>query len=94
MFWACHTLIWLNFVFYTACAFLEIFACQPISKSWDPLITTGQCLNVYSINIAAAAINTASDISILLLPQHVIWNLHMSVKKKLGVSAIFFTGIL
>jgi large subunit ribosomal protein L36e len=58
------------------------------------LITTGRCLDVRAINIAAAAINTVSDLSILVLPQKVIWELQMSVKRKVGVSAIFLAGVL
>ena len=94
MYWASHTLIWTNFVFYSACFFLEIFACNPINKAWDPLITTGKCLNVPAINIAAGTFNALSDILILILPQRTIWKLQMSLNRKLGISAIFLTGVL
>ena len=84
----------MNFVFYLISSLLEIFSCTPIRKAWDPLVVGGHCLNVYTINVAAAAINTTSDLIILLLPQHVIWRLQMSLERRIGISAIFFTGIL
>jgi hypothetical protein len=93
-FWSCHTLIWLNFVFYTASIFLEIFSCRPLAKALDPLITTDTCLSVMDLNIAAASINVASDFTIFLLPQPIIWGLHMTVKKRLGVSLIFAAALL
>ena len=94
IYWASHTLIWTNFVFYFVSSFLEIFACKPIAKVWDPLIANGQCMNLQAINVAAAAFNVLSDVSILVLPQKVIWKLHMSSRRKLGISSIFLTGIL
>ena len=95
MFWICHGLIWLNLVFYLICTLLEIFACMPIQKIWHPWIE-GRCLAIHTIdvNVITAAINAVSDFSILILPQWSIWNLHMSLKKKLGVSAIFLIGVL
>lgn len=72
---------------------LEIFACMPIQKIWNPWIE-GRCLKIHTIDITTATINAASDLSILILPQYFIWNLHMSLKKKLGVSAIFLIGVL
>lgn len=66
---------------------------MPIKKFWNPWIK-GRCFENYMIHITTAAINTVSDFSIVVLLQCVIWNLRMSLKKKLGVSAIFLIGIL
>ena len=93
-YWACHAIIWLNFIYYTISLFLEIFPCSPIAKAWDPLIVEGACLNTRVINMASAGINAVSDIVILVLPQVVIWRLQMSFSKKVGVSAVFFVGVL
>jgi hypothetical protein len=87
-------MIWLDFVFYAACFFLEIFSCHPIAAAWDPLIPNARCLNVETLNTASAAVNSVSDIVILLLPQPIIWNLQMSLRKKIGISATFSTGLL
>ena len=91
--WIYHSLIWLNFSFYIIVISLWTFQCQPIEKSWKPWID-GQCLKKIDTYIAGACFNSASDILLLILPQRVIWNLQMSVKKRIGVSAIFLVGLL
>jgi len=57
-------------------------------------MTTGRCMNVKVIDIAAAVVNVVSDFVILLLPQGMIWKLRLDIKKRLGVSLIFATALL
>ena len=92
-FWIFHILIWLNFLFYVIIVFIHIFPCQPIEKFWRPWID-GRCLDSPGLNVAVASFNSASDLSLLIAPQKVIWNLQMSFKRRLGVSAIFLAGLL
>lgn len=92
-FWIYHILIWLNFLFYVIVSFLNIFPCQPIKKYWKPWID-GRCLNTAKINIAIACFNSASNLSLLIVPQKVIWNLQMTFKRRIGVSTIFLAGLL
>ncbi|KAJ2985762.1 hypothetical protein NUW58_g5360 [Xylaria curta] len=92
MYWFTIFLIVANFVFYLASTFLEIWACNPIEKAWNPLITTGYCIDVMELNVIASSVNTASDLIILVLPQLVIWRLVMSFQTKLAVSAIFLVA--
>ena len=96
MFWACHALIWLNLTYYTIYVFLAIFSCNPVKKGWSQRIPPikGSCLDLRIAYTAGAAINAASDLSILILPQPIIWNLQLSFKKKIGLSAIFTIGLL
>lgn len=93
MYWACHILLWLNFVFYLVSFFLTIFICTPIRKSWV-LWIEGRCLDFNMLLITTGVINTVSDLSILVLPQHVIWNLQISTKRKIRISAVFLPGVL
>ncbi|KAK9413399.1 putative G-protein coupled receptors family 1 profile domain-containing protein [Seiridium unicorne] len=93
IYWSAIFLIISNFTFYLASTFLEIFSCQPIAKSWDPLITDGHCIDILALNVAASTINTVSDITILILPQLVIWRLNVSLKRKLEISIIFLIAI-
>lgn len=93
-YWSCHALIWLNFLLYTILFFIEIFPCKPRAKAWDPMITTGKCLDLMTINVVSSALNVNSDFIILLLPQRIIWNLQLSVKKRLGISLVFATALL
>ena len=91
--WTCYTTIFLNVLFYFICTFLEIFACSPRSKQWN-LMLPGKCIDVGTLNIVSASLNFVMDVIIFLLPQRVIWGLHMSNQKKLGVAILFAMGIL
>lgn len=97
MFWTCHALIWLNFFYYTIYIFLAIFYCNPIKKGWSQRVypsIQGSCLNLRAIYLTGTAINAASDLSILILPQFVIWHLQLSLKKKIEFCLIFLIGLL
>lgn len=92
LYWAYHILIWLHILFYLTSAFLQIFPCNPVEKYWKPWIKEGRCLDTKIIYIATASFNSVSDISVLIMPQNVIWNLQMSLQKKIGISMVFLTG--
>lgn len=97
MFWSCHGLIWLNFIFYSSYICLTIFSCHPIKKGWSQQVypeIKGSCLDLRAVYTVGLAINTASDLSIAILPQPVVWKLQISSKKKIGLSAIFLVGLL
>ena len=89
-----HILIWTNLAFYVAIFFAVLFECTPLEMIWNPLLTTGFCVNRNAELIAAGAVNTISDLLILILPLWAIWHLQMAMKNKLGISAIFATGVL
>ncbi|KAI1390653.1 uncharacterized protein F4822DRAFT_441946 [Hypoxylon trugodes] len=94
IFWTIHVLIWSNIVFYVSGTLLEIFRCSPRQKIWDPLFEGGTCpVDANTSNFTSGVFNLASDIAILVLPQWVIWNLHMSKAKRVGVSFLFVVGI-
>lgn len=96
MFWTCHALIWLNFIYYTIYVFLAIFWCNPVKKGWSTQVypeIEGSCLDLSAAYMVGAVINTVSDISIVLLPQPLIWSLQLSSKRKIGLCAIFLIGL-
>ncbi|KAL2834827.1 hypothetical protein BJY01DRAFT_259365 [Aspergillus pseudoustus] len=94
-FWSCHCLIWVNLVFYLAMIFLEVFACKPISGAWDVLIREGSCaINMRLLNVVGGSVNSVSDLIILTLPLTRIWRLHVPLRKKLAISAVFSFGLL
>lgn len=95
MFWSIHILIWCNIIYYVSGTLLEIFRCWPLEKIWNPLIEGGTCpIDIAANNFASVLINLVSDLAILILPQWVIWRLHTSFKKRMGVSLMFAIGIL
>ncbi|KAI1652471.1 hypothetical protein F4813DRAFT_394637 [Daldinia decipiens] len=94
-FWFCYGVLGANVIFYIVTLFLMNFACVPIEKNWNHLFVGGSCpVNRKALSISSAVLNLCSDISILLLPQHVIWRLDMSTKRRIGVCVIFAIGVL
>ncbi|KAI1187546.1 hypothetical protein F5B17DRAFT_453045 [Nemania serpens] len=91
--WLCNTLVGVQLSFLVASVFALCFTCIPFRKTWD-LTVPGTCIKKSELEITSAAIHFVSDVVILFLPQRVIWNLHMSLRKKVGVSFIFSLGVL
>ena len=91
-YWLTQFLIAVNGIFYTLFFFVPIFLCSPRSKIWTPELPYGRCLNINALYIASAVFNMLSDIAMLSVPIYLIWNLQMSIRRKIGVSTIFLTG--
>lgn len=82
-----------NSAFYVAAFFLEIFACAPRAKIFNPLLP-GTCLDAAVGDLVAAVFNFVSDVLMLLLPLYAIWKLDIVLKTKVGICAVFATGAL
>ncbi|MCJ1424105.1 hypothetical protein MMC29_001992 [Sticta canariensis] len=82
----------LNLLFYTAYTFASTFHCIPRRKIWEPH-TPGHCLDIARLIISSALINVVSDLAMFMIPLFCISSLHMPLKKKLGVSIVFATGV-
>lgn len=67
--------------------------CRPLQHFWDPLVE-GHCGNGRIADVISAVFNSAADIIILILPQTIIWKLHMAPEKKFGIAAIFAIGLV
>ncbi|KAF2796780.1 hypothetical protein K505DRAFT_372933 [Melanomma pulvis-pyrius CBS 109.77] len=70
---------------------VNIFPCYPISNAWTTESTDG-CVNFPAMYTAAVASNVATDIIVMLIPIYNVWNLHMPMRRKLGVVSIFCLG--
>ncbi|KAF2014710.1 hypothetical protein BU24DRAFT_463472 [Aaosphaeria arxii CBS 175.79] len=88
-FWISHMLIWINVVFYITATFMLIFACKPGNPN-----PNGRCLDTGALLISTASLNTISDALMLVLPQRVIWDLRMPLKRKLGLASAFLVALL
>ncbi|KAI0845671.1 hypothetical protein F5Y00DRAFT_245741 [Daldinia vernicosa] len=91
--WCCYGLMGLNIALLISIPIALSLICFPYEKIWD-LTLPGTCNNQFLVGLASAAINLFIDVCMLVLPQRVIWNLQLSLKKKLGVSFFFSLGIL
>lgn len=94
IYWITIGLMVINTVAYIVLTFVEIFACQPMRKAWDPLVADGHCVDLLAVNTGATSINTGSDFIILVIPQLVIWRLNMAWKNKASISAVFLVALL
>lgn len=84
--------MWVNILWHCSGIIAVNLSCIPYESIWD-LTVPGQCFNKKSLDVAAAVMALATDVLILVLPHRVIWKLHMSLRKKIGVSAMFCLGI-
>lgn len=83
---------------YTIALFLAlIFACHPIQRNWDPIPQSFDrkvCIRRADLYLATAITNTVSDVILILIPIQIVWHLHVSLRRKFGIAAIFGVGCL
>ena len=68
------------FLYYFVAIMFQIFLCTPREKIWNLLLEGGHCFN--------------SDALFQATGMRAVWKLQISIAKKLGVTAIFATGLL
>lgn len=61
-------------------------------QAWDPLLP-GKCHNS-AAGYVSGIVNLMSDVAVLLLPVIGVAQLHMDIRKKLAVSAVFAIGVM
>lgn len=84
-------MLWINVVYYSAAILVSSLSCFPHERIWDKTVP-GTCIDSKIILISSATLNVVSDLLILVLPQKTIWSLHISTKKKIGISLVFTVG--
>lgn len=83
-------------IFLTFTAFLPLFQCTPMGKSYDPRVE-GSCWDrtlVLVLTIFGAAYSAAADFALAIIPWVLIWNLQMNLKEKIGVGICMSLGIV
>lgn len=91
--WASHSILWINTLFYAATMITMNLACIPFARISDKTVP-GTCIDTGALELSSAVINLVVDLLTMLLPQKVIWGLQMSKKNKIGVSIVFGVGLL
>jgi len=86
-------LIWIVASYSIASVVVVIFSCYPVSKSWDPTVQGGSCVNLPVFYIANMSLNSATDIAVLFLPAPLLWGLRMPLRDKIALSGVFMTGL-
>ncbi|KAI0862763.1 hypothetical protein F4860DRAFT_110832 [Xylaria cubensis] len=92
-FWICYIMLWTNVVFYTVIFICANLSCTPFARMWDKTVPGNCNANHNAYDVTTASYNFISDVLIFLLPQRMIWRLHLKTKKKIGIAFIFAIGI-
>ncbi|KAF6221905.1 hypothetical protein HO133_001873 [Letharia lupina] len=71
--------------------FATLFQCKPIAGNWDKTIPGSHCL-LDHILLKLSIPNAVLDWFVLFLPIVVVWNLQISIDRKVALSAIFLVG--
>ncbi|KAI1799349.1 hypothetical protein F4811DRAFT_109014 [Daldinia bambusicola] len=91
--WLCYSIASINALFYIITILVDLLCYTPVQYHWDKSIN-GHSANDDLLAPLSAGINVVLDITILILPQKIIWNLNMSFRQKVKISSIFIAGIL
>ncbi|KAF2188507.1 hypothetical protein K469DRAFT_458724, partial [Zopfia rhizophila CBS 207.26] len=92
-FYAMHTFIWFNMLYYLA-DFIALFvSCFPRSKTMSQEIP-GTCIMDFRNVIFTGVCNTLSDFAMLVMPMFWITRLRMPTSRKVAACAVFTVGIL
>ncbi|ATZ45769.1 Btp1 [Botrytis cinerea B05.10] len=92
----CYGMMAFTIVYLMIFFFLFAFNCNPPARTWHLLGWTGggSCFDNIKTSYAVGGINIFTDIVILIMPLPLIYRLQLKLAQKLGLIAIFGTGIL
>ncbi|KAL4935725.1 hypothetical protein BDV06DRAFT_228558 [Aspergillus oleicola] len=77
--------------YWVAAIFGLIFAYSPIEAQFEPWLPN-KSINTEALWMSTGIINMLLDISILLMPQPLVWRLQMSCRRKTLLSIVFSLG--
>lgn len=80
----------------TAFSVADGFQCRPVQYFWTfwDGRKTGTCFNINAFSFVHAGYNLGLEFWMLALPASQVWNLNMSLKKRIQVLSMFGFGIL
>ena len=82
-------------LFYLATFIVQLVFCIPRHhESWTSTTYVKRCSRGEGLGDVHGVFGLASDIYIFILPLPVLYRLKMSLKKKIGVTAVFLTGLM
>lgn len=80
---------------YWASVPLEIaFAAPRPGENWSSLLTNGHPQKLIYWGVVQGTLAVVIDLYIFILPLPVLWRLHMSLKRRIALCAIFFTALM
>jgi len=96
--WLAYFGICFTGLFYLSTLVAYLILCAPKGQTHLELFTaissTKCVMQTRPLGISIGFFNLASDLYILCLPLPAVWSLQMPTRRKIGVSAIFLSGIV
>ena len=87
--------ILVGFLYLTATEIaILVFCVHRHGLQWFSVQYVAQCMPSEKTNYSQGIFGVVSDIYVFILPLPILWTLHMPLRKKLGVTAIFLTGLM
>lgn len=84
-----------NTAFYVAIVIVTLYYTTPApGQSWQENIRDPREAGTFRTSIPIASGSLVLDLYIFLLPIAGIWNLNMSLQRKIGVGVVFMTGLM
>ena len=80
--------------YFSSIVALSVLCIPKRSESWTSLTYGTRCKRAVAMGNGHGVFGLISDVYIFILPLPVLLGLQMSLKRKLGVAAIFCTGLL
>jgi len=71
-----------------------LVSCRPFAANWNPRLPAAHCIDKEAFFRYGSIPNILTDMVILILPVRIVWNLHMSTRLKIGLTATFIVGSL
>ena len=95
--WVCFVLGPIIFLWSFISAVMSIFRCRPIIAGWSLQYNWAhphgsKCLDRIKLVTVFGWYNIISDFILILLPMPILWGMHLSWRKKIGVAVVFATG--
>lgn len=92
---ACYVAMGIAFGAYlTSIPLISYFCTPPIGGDWNSLDVFAKCKRLLNWALIQGSLDVALNVYIFILPLPVVLGLQMPLQKKLGVLAIFLTGLL
>ncbi|KAI1140806.1 hypothetical protein F5Y05DRAFT_287312 [Hypoxylon sp. FL0543] len=92
--WTCYAVAAVNVLMYIISILIDSVSCTPRAYWWDQTIPGGHCIDTKDLPTVTGTLNAVIDLFILLLPQGIIWRLHLPTNKRIGVSIVFLVGAI
>jgi hypothetical protein len=84
-------------LFYVVCIVYTAIQCVPRhgEAGWLSMAAQARCAQPkLDLSAAQGIFSSVSDMYVLFIPMHLVFNLRMPISRRIGVSAIFLTGAM